>query len=153
MALINVGSPDAESGANRMEIKTIKEQAYDIILKKILTREYPLGGRINITSLSQELGISNSPIREALNQLEQQGLVVTTRNSGINIVSLSKLDMYEICQVMLFWEIGAYDFCYTMGDTEKMCKKMEATLKLQKNTSRNITPMSLRIKPTCLTAA
>lgn len=114
-----------------MEIKTIKEQAYDIILKKILTGEYPLGSRINITSISQELGISNSPIREALNQLEQQGLVVTTRNSGINIVSLSKVDRFELCQIILFWMTGAYDFCRSNGRSAELCGKMEEALLLQ----------------------
>ena len=47
-------------------ILSVKEQTYQIIKEKILNQEYPAGARININELAEELGISNSPIREAL---------------------------------------------------------------------------------------
>ena len=66
-------------------MKTIKEQTYEILKTRILKQEIPLGSRINIGQLSKELKVSNSPIREALNLLEQQGLVITTPLSLIHI--------------------------------------------------------------------
>lgn len=45
-------------------ILSVKEQTYQIIKEKILNQEYPAGARININELAEELGISNSPIRE-----------------------------------------------------------------------------------------
>lgn len=113
-------------------IQTIKEQAYEIIKKKILTSEYPLGARINIGQLSKELGISNSPIREALNLLEQQGLVVSTPNSGINVVTMTRRDYFELTQVILFWVAGSYDYCVEINRIDRLCDEMEAVLAAQK---------------------
>ena len=113
-------------------LQTIKEQTYDIIMKKILTQEYPLGSRINIGQLSQELGVSNSPIREALNLLEQQGLVVTVRNSGISVVNLSQRDRYELSQMTLFWLTGSYNYCREVGHVRQLCDSLEAELTIQK---------------------
>ena len=46
--------------------KSIKEQVYEEIRNRIITREYAPGSVLNISRLSEELGVSNSPIREAL---------------------------------------------------------------------------------------
>lgn len=113
-------------------IQTIKEQAYDIIKKKILEQAYPLGARINIGQLSQELGISNSPIREALMLLEKQGLVVSTPNSGIHVVNLTKQDRYEIAQMLFFMVAGAYEYCAEYGDIPALYNDMEAVMARQR---------------------
>ncbi|MDR1125197.1 MAG: GntR family transcriptional regulator [Deltaproteobacteria bacterium] len=114
------------------KLHSIKEQTYEIIKNKILTQEFPLGSRINIGELSRELSVSNSPIREALSQLEKQGLVITTRNSGTNVVSLSLRDRYEHAQMLLFLMLGAYDYCRASGRTGKLIEKMEPVLARQK---------------------
>lgn len=114
------------------KLHSIKEQTYEIIKNKILTQEYPLGSRINIGELSRELSVSNSPIREALSQLEKQGLVVTTRNSGTNVVNLTLRARYERAQMMLFLLLGAYDYCREYDRTARLVEKMEVTLARQK---------------------
>lgn len=111
---------------------TIKEQAYQIIKRKILTQEYQLGERINIGQLSRELGISNSPIREALNLLEKEGLVVTTPNSGINVITLTQQDHYELAQLIFFWMSGAYRYLVEVDRTAQLCAEMDAVLTKQK---------------------
>lgn len=115
-----------------MALQTIKEQAYDIIKMKILKQEYQPGERINIGQLSKELGISNSPIREALNLLEQQGLVISTPNSGINVVNMTQRDRFELAQMILFWMVGAYDYCIECNATEQLCENMEVAIETQR---------------------
>ncbi len=115
---------------------TIKEQAYQIIKRKILTQSYQLGERINIGQLSRELGISNSPIREALNLLEKEGLVVTTPNSGINVITLSRQDFYELAQMLFFWVAGAYRYVVEADRTLTLSQEMAAVLEKQKQYQR-----------------
>jgi DNA-binding GntR family transcriptional regulator len=115
------------------KIVTIKEQVYEIIKNKILTQEYQFGERINIGLLSKELEISNSPIREALSQLVQEGLVKSTPNSGLRVVSMSKRDLFEQAQMVYFWMIGAYRYCAENGRTEQLAKDLEECLTKQKN--------------------
>lgn len=114
------------------KLHSIKEQTYEIIKNKILTQEFPMGSRINIGDLSRELSVSNSPIREALSQLEKQGLVVTTRNSGTNVVTLTLRDRYEHAQMLLFLMLGAYDYCRESGRIGRLVEKMEPILAKQK---------------------
>ena len=114
-------------------MKTIKEQTYEILKTRILKQEIPLGSRINIGQLSKELKVSNSPIREALNLLEQQGLVITTPNSGIHVVTLNRRDMFELAQVLYFWITGAYKYCVEIDCTEQLYEHMEETLKIQES--------------------
>lgn len=108
-----------------------KEQAYEIIKHKILTEAYPLGFRLNIGMLSAELGVSNSPIREAVNLLEKEGLVVNPANTGPRVVNMSVEDWFELAQTLFFWIISAYRFCATMGYDKAMCEEMEKILEQQ----------------------
>ncbi|MDN3233133.1 GntR family transcriptional regulator [Priestia megaterium] len=114
------------------KIVTIKEQVYEIIKNRILTQEYQFGEKINIGSLSKELGISNSPIREALSQLGQEGLVVSTPNSGLRVVNMSKRDLFEQAQMVYFWMIGSYRYCAENDKTEQLVRDLEECLKKQK---------------------
>lgn len=113
-------------------ILSVKEQAYEIIKKKILSQEFAIGARININELAQELGVSNSPIREALSLLEQQGLVVSNRSSSLSVVTFTPQDQYETSQMYLFWMIGAYQFCCETNKVNILIEKMEAILATQK---------------------
>jgi DNA-binding GntR family transcriptional regulator len=54
------------------------EQAYESIRDLILHLEIQPGETVTETSLSQRLGISRTPVREAVKRLEQEGLIVTT---------------------------------------------------------------------------
>ncbi len=126
-----MGRSQQEKGDAAM-LQNKKEQAYEIIKRKILSEEYPLGFRLNIGQLSTELGVSNSPIREALNLLEKEGLVVNSVNSGPRVVDMSEQDWFELAQTRFFWTISAYRFCATLGYDEAMCEDMEQVLAQQK---------------------
>ena len=67
---------------------SLKAQVYEIIRQKILQQEYALGEKINIDTVADELKISNSPIREALMMLSQDGLIEMIPNNGARVISL-----------------------------------------------------------------
>ncbi|WP_304507558.1 GntR family transcriptional regulator [Anaerotignum sp.] len=113
-------------------VQTIKDQIYEIIKKKILMQEYPPGSKINIGQVSKELGVSNSPIREALNILEHQGLVISTPNTGVSVVSLTQRDHFELSQMLLFWIVGSYEYLLEVHQTDKLYNDMKAILDTQK---------------------
>lgn len=62
--------------------KTLREQIVSAIRTKILSGELTPGTRIIEQKLAEEFGSSRGPIREALRQLEQEGLVEYSRNVG-----------------------------------------------------------------------
>jgi DNA-binding GntR family transcriptional regulator len=54
------------------------------------------GERLVEQALSEELGVSRAPVREALRQLTGEGLVVAVPHKGTTVVELSKIDILEI---------------------------------------------------------
>ena len=55
------------------EKKSLKQQAYDEIKRKIVTCEYAPNTLLNEELLREELHVSRTPIRDALSRLEQKG--------------------------------------------------------------------------------
>ena len=66
----------------RFQPRKFGDQAAEVIRQMILTGELRCGERLNEVALAQELGISRSPIREALNALAGEGLINFTPGRG-----------------------------------------------------------------------
>lgn len=76
--------------------RTLRAWAYDTLKELIVTGELEPGQALVEARLSSDLGISRSPIREALRQLGHDGLVITTPNSGTIV---SPVNTFEIDQI------------------------------------------------------
>lgn len=78
-------------------------QVYQILRESILTGKFHPSERLLEAKLSQELGVSRSPIREAMRMLEQDGLVVTLDN-GTVVNPMEVEDIKEIYQCRIATE-------------------------------------------------
>jgi DNA-binding GntR family transcriptional regulator len=65
----------------------------------ITTGRYPLGSRLDQNALAGELGISTIPVREALRQLEAEGLVEISPRRGAFVATISTDEMIEIYKI------------------------------------------------------
>jgi len=79
--------------------KTLSQQVYDVIRKKIVEKRYQPGESILESSLSKELGISRTPVREALKLLEKDKLVLVHPKKGAFITTVSLEKFREIWQI------------------------------------------------------
>ncbi|MBP3384284.1 MAG: GntR family transcriptional regulator [Firmicutes bacterium] len=111
---------------------SIKDQVYQIIKKKIYDQEYDFGDTINITALSKELGVSNTPIREALSRLEVEGLVKTTMSTKTQVISLDEKEFAECAISFFVTAFGAYTLCYEQNTTDKLLQLMDEALAEQR---------------------
>lgn len=59
----------------KLNYKTLRQEVVDEIRQRILTGDFQAGERIKENEMAQQLGVSRGPVREALRQLEQEGLV------------------------------------------------------------------------------
>ncbi len=75
---------------------TLTQQAYQRIRNGILSGTLANGNRLTEDYLAQALGISKSPVREAMNRLENEGLIVIKPRRGAFIRSFSPRDVDEI---------------------------------------------------------
>jgi DNA-binding GntR family transcriptional regulator len=75
-------SPPAGKGPRAAAGPTLVEWAYDHLLELLMTVQIAPGERIAIDTVARQLGISQTPIREALSQLEAEKLVSKMPNVG-----------------------------------------------------------------------
>jgi len=75
---------------------TMSALAADALRSMILNGELLPGDRLPENSLTAQLGVSRSPLREAMSVLEQEGLIVQAPRRGAIVVPLTAHDIYEI---------------------------------------------------------
>src|SRR6516162_1165112 len=82
---------------------TFRKEAY-VALKRAITAmdiyDHPQEIRLDERRLSEGLGVSRTPIREAMTLLEQEGFVRTRPRRGIFVVRKTKREIVEMIQVM-----------------------------------------------------
>ena len=79
-----------------VESKPIREIAYEVLKKAIITGESPAGERIVETDYADRLHISRTPLREALRKLERDGLVEYVMRRGVVVRAFTIDDVREI---------------------------------------------------------
>ena len=83
----------------RRRFDTQAGHAYDVLRRRILNREFAPGTRLVLRDLAEQLGTSVIPVRDALVQLTTERLTVGGAGQGWEVVSLSTLDVREVCVV------------------------------------------------------
>lgn len=87
--------------------KTLRESIVDIIRKRIINRELQPGQKIVEQELAKEFKTSRAPIREALRELENEGLVEYVRNAGCSVKEITFEESFEIYLMRANYEIMA----------------------------------------------
>jgi DNA-binding GntR family transcriptional regulator len=99
MEIKSVGSADPEAELLRRPVG-LGNEVYEALYGQLMSLKIPPGGRLSVDSLVRSLGVSQTPIREALSRLEAQGLVVKTHLIGYRAaeqMDRSQLEqLYEI---------------------------------------------------------
>ncbi len=72
------------------------ELAYEQVRAAIVENRYPPGQRLVEQRIAEELGLSRTPVREALRMLEAEGLVVSERNRGAMVRPLSATEVVDL---------------------------------------------------------
>ena len=75
--------------------KTLREQVVEILRHKILSGEIKPGERIIEAKVAEELKVSRGPLREALRQIEEEGLVVYEAQKGCVVKTMTYEEMQE----------------------------------------------------------
>ncbi|MBE9573995.1 MAG: GntR family transcriptional regulator [Proteobacteria bacterium] len=101
--------PNKEKEWNRLEIKSLTAVVLDDIRRRILTGDFRPGERINESEIALKLGISRSPVREALRVLEGEGLITTLPRKGSFITNISAQDVEELFEIREILECHAID--------------------------------------------
>jgi DNA-binding GntR family transcriptional regulator len=85
-----------ETSLRSLSYTSLRDAAYEAIRDAIVEQRIKAGQRLFETELAEKLGISRAPIREALRELEREGLVQSIPHRGTYVTSLSPQDAREI---------------------------------------------------------
>jgi DNA-binding GntR family transcriptional regulator len=79
-----------------LQRQTVSQMTLEAVRERILRGAYPEGEPLRQDALAEELGVSRIPIREALRQLEAEGLVTFNPHRGAVVSSLSLAEIDEV---------------------------------------------------------
>jgi DNA-binding GntR family transcriptional regulator len=95
-----------------LDLPNLRQQALAKLRSGIVTGQIEAGRLYPISFFATQLGVSATPVREALLDLANEGLVEVVRNRGFRVVQLTEKDLDEIFQLRLMLEVPAIrDIC------------------------------------------
>lgn len=81
---------------SRIKQRTVQRTIADLLRAAVIEGELALGEDINETAIAGQLAVSRAPLREALRQLEQEGLVHCIPNRGCFVIDFTEQDAIEV---------------------------------------------------------
>lgn len=110
-----MAKPEAEDGVRKLNVGDVVEY----IRSKILTGEYGPEGRLVEEQIAGELGVSRTPVRQALTIVESEGLVEIFPNRGAIVASFSFDEVWRVYDVRAVLEgLAARRAAENIGEAE-----------------------------------
>ncbi len=114
-----------------IDITNINEKIYDFLKQRIIDYAYPPGHKINVNELRKELGVSRTPLKDALFRLSGEGLVDISSRCGTFVKAVTDEDVIEIFDIRLIIEPSVAEMVapkITAGQIKKLKKIYEESL-------------------------
>ena len=89
------------------EYLPLRDVVFNTLRRAILKGELKPGERLMEITLADKLGVSRTPIREAIRKLELEGLVVMAPRKGAKVASITELDLNDVLEVRKGMEVLA----------------------------------------------
>jgi DNA-binding GntR family transcriptional regulator len=90
------GAPERDG---KLENRTLWQRVHEHLRQEILDNRLPPGSELNEVALSQSLGVSRGPVREAIGRLASEGLVTVRPRRGAIVTALSAQEFLAAYQV------------------------------------------------------
>ena len=89
----------------------LREQVHRAIVGRILREELAPGSRVSDSVLAQELGVSRTPVREALLRMEREGFLEIDMGRGFFVKALSAAEVAQVYPILWTLEVLALRTC------------------------------------------
>ena len=108
--------------------KSLKELALEHLRQSIVDGTLKMGQTLSERGISEDLGVSKSPVREALAQLRDEGLVIIEPQKGARVFSLSESEVAQICDFRQAIESAAFELALTRNP-DALASEMDQVVK------------------------
>jgi DNA-binding GntR family transcriptional regulator len=126
-----------------LERTTTPEGVYRVLRAAILDGTVPPGGQLRERDIATDLGISRSPLREALTRLEEEGLIVKFPFRGAFVVEVSAREVAEIASIRLLVEPYAGELALETLRGPERPRLTQTVEELRQATDKNDIPASI----------
>ncbi|MEO8244817.1 MAG: GntR family transcriptional regulator [bacterium] len=103
------------------------QQVYDLLRERIQSSDLAPGAAINERSLADWLGVSRTPIREAIRRLADEGLITVIPNVGTRVSPVDPARVIECCIIRINLEMVAFAKAVT-AFTETDSRRLETLI-------------------------
>ncbi|HUA07502.1 MAG TPA: GntR family transcriptional regulator [Solirubrobacteraceae bacterium] len=129
--------PEPAAPADRLNIASVVDQVYMAIRERISSGSLPRGARVHQEDLALELGVSRTPVREALRRLAAEGLVEMRTNRGARVADVDQVGMRGSYEARTVIEPGAARLAAGRRLEEPLAR-MRAAVAAQRRSLRNV---------------
>lgn len=132
-----------------MERLSLKQKAYEAIRHKIVSLELPPGAVIDESALIDELDVGRTPIREALQRLALEKLVVIVPRRGMFVTEIGITDLQRLFEVRLELEELAARLATRRGRAEHWRRMEEVLARLDDESEETDNEVLIAIDGAC----
>ena len=129
--------PEPAAAPDRLNIASVVDQVYAAIRERITSGSLPRGARVHQEDLAEELGVSRTPVREALRRLAAEGLVEMRTNRGARVADVDQAGMRVSYEARTVIEPGAARLAAVQRLDEPLAR-MRAAVAAQRRSLRNV---------------
>ena len=115
-----------------MEFKSLNEAAYSIIREKILHGGFELGSRIREDALAEEISISRTPVREAINRLVADGIIIKKSQRGLYLIDPDPEQIKDNIDIRISLEKLAVEKCIERSTDEDIAAISNSVTEFEK---------------------
>jgi DNA-binding GntR family transcriptional regulator len=107
----------------------LTEQTYAILKDSVLRRKLKPGAKISVDVVAQQLGVSRTPVMDALKRLAADGLVEILPRRGTFVTELNAQDVSELFDIRIMMELYAADYILRAKRVDMYLNSVEEALK------------------------
>ena len=108
------------------EYLPLRDVVFNTLRKAILKGELKHGERLMEIALAERLGVSRTPVREAMRKLELEGLVVMIPRRGAQVANITEKDLNDVLEVRIALENLSIENACTRMTEEQLSQLLEA---------------------------
>lgn len=103
----------------------LTEQTYKVLKDRILRRQSRPGEKISVDEVAQKLGVSRTPVTDALKRLAGEGLVEIVPRRGTFVTELTTRDVTELFDIRMMTELYAAEVVLASGRVEQFLQEIK----------------------------
>lgn len=121
--------------------ENLGQQVYQHIREKIYRMEIPPGTRLGVSEIAEQMGVSRSPVRDALMMLVNEGVVQVNSTGGYRVIQLDRSYIENAFVVRRALELAAMQLCLASLDRTRVEQLRERWTRFQ--TTADVNPQHL----------